>query len=101
MDTQKISLKGTKTKNNCTFNEFGHKKINEIRPSTFYCCRKSAKKSPFNIDKCNRIFFFYFNWGSRLHSHYEAWSYKKKNTQKRLEATENLFRKNLQLKDVC
>ena len=46
---------------------------------------------------------FFFNWDSlhaRLNIHYEAWSYKKKK-QKRLEATENLFRKNLQLKDVC
>ena len=29
-----------------------------------------------------------------LYSHYEAWSYKKR-------STEDLFRKNLQLKDVC
>ena len=45
-------------------------------------------------------FFFFLNWDSphaRLNSHYEAWSYKKK----RLQDTENLFRKNLQLKDVC
>ena len=35
-----------------------------------------------------------------LNSHYETWSYKKK-AQKRLQATENLFNKNLQLKDVC
>ena len=48
--------------------------------------------------------FFFFNWDSlhtKLNSHYEAWSYKKKKAQKRLQATENLFRKNLQLKDVC
>ena len=50
------------------------------------------------------LFFFFFNWDSlhaRQNSHYEAWSYKKKKAQKRLQATENLFRKNLQLKDVC
>ena len=48
------------------------------------------------------LFFFFFNWDSlhaRLNSHYEAWSYKKE-TQKRLQHTENQFRKNLQLKDV-
>ena len=47
---------------------------------------------------------FFFNWDSlhaRLNSHYEAWSYKKRSTKKRLQDTENLFRKNLQLKDVC
>ena len=36
-----------------------------------------------------------------LNSHYEAWSYKEKEAQKRLQDTENLFRKNLQLKDAC
>ena len=50
--------------------------------------------------------FFFFNWNSlhaTLNSHYKAWSYKKKKkkAQKILQATENLFRKNLQLKDVC
>ena len=52
----------------------------------------------------NAVHFFFFNWDSphaRLNSHYEAWSYKKKKVQKRLQDTENLFRKNLQLKDVC
>ena len=50
------------------------------------------------------VFLFFFNCDSpyaRLNSHYEAWSYKKKKTQKRLQDTENLFTKNLQLKDVC
>ena len=45
-----------------------------------------------------------FNWDSlhaRLNSHYEAWSYKEKKAQKRLQDTENLSTKNLQLKDVC
>ena len=54
--------------------------------------------------KNEQMEFFFFNWDSlhaRLNSHYEAWSYKKKKAQKRLQATENLFRKNLQLKDVC
>ena len=44
---------------------------------------------------------FFFNWDSlhaRLNSHYETWSYKKGSTKKIIE---NLFRKNLQLKDVC
>ena len=48
--------------------------------------------------------FFFLNWDSphaRLNSHYEAWSYKKKKAQKRLQDTENLFTKNLLLKDVC
>ena len=47
--------------------------------------------------------FFFFNWDSPiagLNSHYEAWSYNKKKAQKRLQDTENLFTKNLQLKDV-
>ena len=42
--------------------------------------------------------YFFFNWNSlhaRLNSHYEAWSYKKKKHKKRLQDTENLFRKNL------
>ena len=46
---------------------------------------------------------FFFNWDSlhaRLNSHYDEWSYNKKKTQ-RLQDKENLFRKNLQLKDVC
>ena len=46
---------------------------------------------------------FFFNWDSvnvRLNSHYEAWSYKKKK-YKKIKAYRNLFRKNLQLKDVC
>ena len=49
------------------------------------------------------VIFFFFNWDSlhaRLNSHYEASSYKKK-AQKRLQNKENLFGKNLQLKDVC
>ena len=45
---------------------------------------------------------FFFNWDplhARLNSLYEAWSYKERRT-KRLKHTRNLFRKNLQLKDV-
>ena len=45
---------------------------------------------------------FFLNQNSlhaRLNNHYKAWSYKKKST-KRLQHTENLFRKNLPLKDV-
>ena len=44
--------------------------------------------------------FFFFNWNSlhaRLNSHYKAWSFKKKDAQKRLKHTGNLFRKDLQL----
>ena len=47
---------------------------------------------------------FFFNWDllhARLNSHYQAWSYKKGSTKKKLQDTENLFRKNLQLKDTC
>ena len=54
------------------------------------------------ILECFLVLFF-FNWDSphaRLNSHYEAWSYKKK-SKKRPQDTENLFRKNLQLKDAC
>ena len=36
----------------------------------------------------------------KLNSHYKAWSYKKKK-HKKIKAHRNLFRKNLQLKDVC
>ena len=46
---------------------------------------------------------FFFNWDSlhaRLNSHHEAWKNKKKRT-KRLKHKGNMFRKNLQLKDVC
>ena len=48
--------------------------------------------------------FFFFNWNSlhaRLNSHYMRHGVKRKEAQKRLQDTENLFRKNLQLKDVC
>ena len=51
--------------------------------------------------KADQHQLFFFNWDSlhaRLNSHYEAWSYKKGSTKK---VTENLFRKNLHLKDVC
>ena len=53
---------------------------------------------------------FFLNWDSlhtRLNNHYEAWSYKKRNTKRlkhtgnSMQHTGNLFRKNLQLKDVC
>ena len=56
------------------------------------------------VSKSFIIFFFFFNWDSllaRLNSHYKAWSYNKGSTKKRLQDTENLLRKNLQLKDVC
>ena len=49
------------------------------------------------------IFIFYLIGDSlhaRLNSHYEAWSYKKRSTKK-IQDTENFFRKNLQLKDTC
>ena len=55
-----------------------------------------------DIESC-RVFWFFFYWDSlhaRLNSHYQAWSYKKKK-HKKIKATGNLFRKNLQLKDVC
>ena len=53
-------------------------------------------------------FFFsflilFFNWDSlhaRQNSHYEEWTYNQRST-KRLQDTENIFRKNLQLKDAC
>ena len=48
--------------------------------------------------------FLFFNWDSlhaRLNSHYEAWmKLQEKKSTKRLRHTRNLFRKNLQLKDV-
>ena len=47
--------------------------------------------------------FFFFNWDTqhaRLNSYYEAWSYKKKKHKNISIYTGNLFRKNLQLKDV-
>ena len=50
------------------------------------------------------FFSFFFSWDSlhaRPNSYYEAWNYKKKKSTKRLEHKGNLFRKNLQLKDVC
>ena len=36
-----------------------------------------------------------------LNSHYEAWGYKKKKHKKDYSIQENLFKMNLQLKDVC
>ena len=52
--------------------------------------------------KLHAYAFFFDSLHARLSSHYKAWSYKKKKrVQKILQATENLFRKNLQLKDVC
>ena len=47
-------------------------------------------------------FSFFFNWHllpARLNSHYEDGVTRK--VDKRLQDTENLFRKNVQLKDVC
>ena len=58
-----------------------------------------------SYDYENLLKFFFLNWDSlhaRLNRNYEAWSYKKKSTKKkRLQDKENLFRKNLQLKDAC
>ena len=45
----------------------------------------------------------FLNWDllhTRLNSHYEAWSYKKKK-YKRLKHMENLFRKKVKIKGVC
>ena len=52
-----------------------------------------------------RVVFFEKNnfWDSlhaRLNSHYEAWNYKQKKHIK-VKNIGNLYRKNLQLKDVC
>ena len=43
---------------------------------------------------------FFFNWDS-LHERLNRHKVTRKEAQKRLQGTENLFRKNLQLKDVC
>ena len=46
---------------------------------------------------------FFKNWDSlhaRLNNHKKAWSYKKKE-HKKIKATQNLFRKNLQLIGFC
>ena len=60
-----------------------------------------------SFDKISRSFHTYIYihtyiyWlHARLNNHYKVWSYKKRNT-KRLIHTENLFRKNRQLKGVC
>ena len=53
--------------------------------------------------KEHNFFLFFFNWYSlhaRLSSHYKTWSYKKEK-HKKVKHTGNLFRKILQLKDVC
>ena len=51
------------------------------------------------------IKIYFFNWDSlhtSLNNHETAWSYiQEKEAQKRLKHTGNLFRKNLQLTDVC
>ena len=75
--------------------------LNNIRTENIILAPIWAKKSFFG--GFSSFFFFFLNWDSpyaRLNSHYEAWSYKKRST-KRLKHTGNLFRKNLQLKDVC
>ena len=47
---------------------------------------------------------FFFNWDSshaRLRTATTRRGFTRKKAQKMLQGTENLFRKNLQLKDVC
>ena len=48
-------------------------------------------------------FFFFFNWASLLQGGAATTMHgvTRKEAQKILQDTENLFRKNLQLKDVC
>ena len=46
------------------------------------------------------IYIYCDSLHARLNNHYEAWNYKKKK-QKRLQDTENLSRRNPQLKDAC
>ena len=63
--------------------------------------KKNSKKLGFDI--LHHAGFFFFNWDS-LHARLKATTrpgITRKKAQKRLQETENLFRKNLQLKDVC
>ena len=88
---------------NITYNpDYSSTPIREV--CSIYITKNQAGERNKNVPNDNGYDFF-FNWDSlhaRLNSHYEAWSYKKeKKAQKRLQATENLFRKNLELKDVC
>ena len=49
---------------------------------------------------CIEIYINRDSLHARPNSHYEVWHYKKKK-HKKIKHIENLFRKNLQLKDVC
>ena len=67
-------------------------------PGTSWLILSSMMQSSWSF-----VSLFFLNWDSlhaRLNSHYKDWSTRKE-AQKRLQDTENLFRKNLQLKDVC
>ena len=67
----------------------------------FYFRKRYPDRNPKKIDF--DMLHFFLNWDSlhaKLNSHYEAWSYKKKRSTKRLKHTGNQFRKNLQLKDI-
>ena len=58
---------------------------------------------PFSLQVALKKHIFLKNWDSlhaRLNSYCKVWNYKKRST-KRLKHTENPFRKNLQLVDVC
>ena len=69
--------------------------------------RQQTKKKKIEKGKEKGDFFnvFFFKLGftlhARLNSHYVPWSYKKKKHKKITAYRKSLFRKNLQLKDVC
>ena len=88
-------------------------KVFELLPTLFFKIHRVINfqitlDKQFFSTSCRFIYklgkhFFFINWDSchaKLNSHYEVWSYKKKK-HKKITASGNLFRKNLQLKDVC
>ena len=71
-----------------------------------------TRKSPLKIrllanlifKHISHLFLLFFNWDSlhaRLNKPLRGMELQEKKYKKRLQYTENLFRKNLQLKDVC
>ena len=68
-----------------------------IKPTDCHQYLHYGSSHPDHIKWSITFFFSFFNWDSPHKRH----GVTRKNAQKRLQDTENSFRKNLQLKDVC
>ena len=79
----------------------------EVFNITSFKVESDGPNSSFSIKILKLLFFFFFFFSIGIHSMQgrtvttRHGVTRKKKAQKRLQATENLFRKNLQLKDVC